>query len=259
MSKKQKGIQRMSNDTQDTAAAPVDQTSSDVQDTQATDVVLDGGSADATKVSADLVPDAPKIEEIKTTEIKVGTLVDPNQGKLGTEASEATKVRTAAASTATPEEAPKSQFEAKLQSINESGSDREKFVASMIGEYIKHMAPGIPVGPDEGYRRQLSLMRTIVNIIETDDDFTKAFRLLIAFVREHRKTVFDDKYAYRFFEFARPNDTGPKILTNLITMLIVAAGLQNKREIKKFVSLDKALSLGISDAGRQRVIQYFNS
>lgn len=216
--------------------------------------VLDAGGADSgTKVAKEIAEPQPE------RQIKLGTLVDSNQGKLGTKATAETENRAAKANTAKPEEVATSAFEKKLQSVSSSGTDREKFVASMVGEYVKAMAPGVPLTPDVGYRNQLALLRTITNVIETEENFVLAFRLLIAFVREHRKGAFDDKYAYRFYEFAKAGDSSPKTHSNLVTILIVAAGLQNKRDLRKFLSLDKALSSGISEAGRQRVIQYFNA
>lgn len=216
--------------------------------------VLDAGGADSgTKTIEETAVPQPE------RQIKLGTLVDSNQGKLGTKATAETENRAAKANTAKPEEIATSAFEKKLQSVSSSGTDREKFVASMVGEYVKAMAPGVPLTPDVGYRNQLALLRTITNVIETEENFVLAFRLLIAFVREHRKGAFDDKYAYRFYEFAKAGDSSPKTHSNLVTILIVAAGLQNKRDLRKFLSLDKALSSGISEAGRQRVIQYFNA
>lgn len=240
--------------------------------TEAQPAVLDGGDAAAeqtapaeqttNEVVAETVAEpqpepVPQPEPEPTPkEIKVGTVVDPNQGKLGKAASAETVTRVTSASTAAPE-VKTTAFEQKIAKIMATGSTREKFVISSLQSYIDTVAVGKPVDVDTGVRAQQSLYRTILNVVNSDDDFTNAFKLMISFIREHRAGVFADTHAFRFFEYAKPGQEWPTTLRNMLTLLIVAAGVNNKKEVHKIVRVSKAVQTGMNEAARQRVIQYF--
>lgn len=217
-------------------------------------------AAKADEAPTSTAPDpepAPAAASVQLKEIKVGTVVDPNQGKLGSKASDETVARVTNASTAKPEDT-STAFEQKMQAINANGSAREKFVLSSIQSYIETVAPGKMVTADEGVRAQQSLYRTVLNIVNSDDEFDKAFKLLISLVREYRTGVFADTHAFRFFEYAKPGQEWPTTLRNMLTLLIVASGVNNKKEVHKLVMVSKAVQVGLSEAARQRVIQYFS-
>lgn len=212
--------------------------------------IQDSPIQDPVREPEPIVPAQPK-------PIHVGTIVEPNQGKLGQQASSTTQHRVNTTSTAKPDIV-STPFEQKIAKINTSGSTREKFVIASIQSYIDQIGVGRPIDIDVGVRAQQSLYRTILNIVNSDEDFTNAFKLLIAFVREHRTGVFADTHAFRFFEFAKPGQEWTTTLSNLLALLIVASGVNNKRDVHSIIKVSKAVQTGLSEAARQRIIQYFN-
>ncbi len=211
------------------------------------------------QVNAFVKVNTPKVEHLAPApEIKVGKVVAPNETKLGKEATEDTKKAISKESTAkvTVHQTP---FEQLIEKIQKEGTQRERYVVTFMGQYVEAMNIKRPLDAEEGVKNQRALWRTMSNVVEQDDGFRECFRLIIAYFREYKDTVFHDYYVYRFqpeMNLAPDHNTG---MLRLINLFKVAAGLNNKADIFRLVNMEATFSKGLTDSARNRVIQYFQN
>lgn len=191
-------------------------------------------------------------------EIKVGTVVNANEAAAGKEAPSFVKESISRESTAKPIDT-STPFEQKIAAIMAGDNKRERYVVTFMQEYLKHMSPGVANDTETGVRMQLLLWRTIKNVVENDDGFREAFRLLIAYFKEYRNGAFHETYVHRFHPDLTMQPGEITGFTRMVNLLTVAAGLTNKNDIRKFVNLSASFDTALSDSARNRVMNYFDN
>lgn len=264
MSKKSKSIVKvtetpMTNQTNESTQA--EQTSTEGTATEQ-NTVIDTGTASTEQTQENKAPDALGDEQSTTP----ATSVDG-------EPSPAVVLETTVAPVVVAEPAPvpvieqvqeaapavdHSAFEKKLAKALQSGTAGEKLVISYFQAYIDAMAPGKILDAKKGATNQQSLWRGILTAINNEADFDKCFSLMIAFVREHRKGAFADTHAFRFTEQMSIGVEQIKAFQTVVSIFQIAAGLKDKKDIRKQVDLNKAMTAVFTEAARQRVINFFN-
>lgn len=230
-----------------------------------------GGTGEGESNPADAEPgvDEPKTEETTpnsapaataqgTKEIKVGAVVDPKQATLGKQASPALINAISQENTSKPVDR-SSAFEQKLAKIVEAGNSRERDIALQLSAYVKAMAPGVPLSVEEGVRQQAALFRILRNVVENDDSFKEVFRLTIQFFKEYKNTAFGGAYIHRFHDSLTLSPRDSNALVRLVNLFTVAAGVNQKSDVKRLVNFGATFSEGLSDSARDRVVQYFNT
>lgn len=151
-----------------------------------------------------------------------------------------------------------STFEKKLAKALQSGTPGEKLVIKYFQDYIDSMGPGKVQDAKKGASNQQTLWRGMFTAINNEADFDKCFSLMIAFVREHRKGVFADSHAFRFTEQMSVGVEQIKAFQSIMGILQIASGLRDKKDIRKQVDLNKAMTAVFKEDARQRVINFFN-
>ena len=136
------------------------------------------------------------VQDVKLSSATIAPKYDAQVGTAATE-KEAAAVTAQRIDTATDT---RSEFDRHIDKLLESGSTREKYVITFMSKYVNAMAPGKQMSVDEGVRNQTELWRTIKNVVENQDGFDAAWRLMIAYVRNYRTTVFHESYVFRFME-----------------------------------------------------------
>lgn len=151
----------------------------------------------------------------------------------------------------------RSDFQKHIDNLLISGTVREKYVIAFMNKYVTSMAPGVPLTVDEGVRNQTELWRTIKNVVESQDGFEGAFRLLIAYARNYRSTVFHESYLFRFTENTVLAPADARTFERLLNVILTASGVQNRREVTKLIDLNNRLTAGLTEDARNRLILYF--
>lgn len=129
-----------------------------------------------------------------------------------------------------------------------------------VFEYIEHMKPGKTISVAEGVRRQADLLRGIKNIIENSGNaFTMVFSALLKTVDEHSGThgAFNDKYLFRFFENVSMSPSDQQAFRRLMNLFKVTAPVNQRLNMGRVISFTKSLQYGLSDAGKQRILNYY--
>ena len=248
------------NSNKETAQEVQTQTNSVSETVQEADVVTQSSETQAPQeqvATQEPVADnaAPAVVQ---KEIKVGTVVNANEAAAGKEAPSFVKESISRESTAKPIDT-STPFEQKIAAIMAGDNKRERYVVTFMQEYLKHMSPGVANDTETGVRMQLLLWRTIKNVVENDDGFREAFRLLIAYFKEYRDGAFHETYVHRFHPDLTMQPGEITGFTRMVNLLTVAAGLTNKNDIRKFVNLSASFDTALSDSARNRVMNYFDN
>lgn len=193
---------------------------------------------------------APVIQENTT-----GVLVGKTSDKLGVQASQQVQNNISKESTASRPVL--NNFQDQLDQLLKTGSMKEKSVIVSMRGYIQKMAPGLPVETKDGVFLQQGLWKLIQTVSNTDDDFDQSFRLLISFFKEYKDSVLSERYIFRFVESMTMGSENIRAFQSTINIIMIAATTINKRDVKKQVDLNRALSSGLTEEARQRIISYF--
>lgn len=137
--------------------------------------------------------------------------------------------------------------------------------AALVGlmqvfEYIEHMKPGRTISVAEGVRRQGDLLRGLKNIIENSGNaFTLVFSALLKVVDENTGTqgVFNDKYLFRFFDNVTLSPGDQQAFRRLMNLLKETAPVDRRTNAGKVISFTKSLQYGLTAAGKQRILTYY--
>lgn len=191
-----------------------------------------------------------------TQENTTGVLVNKASDKLGTQAPQQVQNNIAKESTAARPVL--NTFQDMLDQLLKTGSMKEKSVIVSMRSYLDKMAPGLPVDTKDGVFLQQGLWKLIQTISNTDDDFDQSFKLLISFFREYKNTTLSDRYIFRFVESMTIGSESIRAFQSTISIIMIAATTINKKDVKKQVDLNRALSSGLTEEARQRIISYFS-
>ena len=260
--KNRRGNQMTQQSTQETNQAPVVEQQGTVDETQVeqkeTQPQQEQTQAE-TQETAEQPPAQEQAEEpVQDVKLSSATIAPKYDAQVGTAATEeeVASVTTERVDTHTDV---RSEFDRHIDKLLESGSTREKYVITFMSKYVNAMAPGKQMSVDEGVRNQTELWRTIKNVVENQDGFDAAWRLMIAYVRNYRTTVFHESYVFRFMENTVLAAPEARTFERMLNVLLTASGVQNRREVTKLVDLNNRLTAGLSEEARARLIRYFTS
>lgn len=264
--KNRRGNQMTQQSTQETSQAPVVEQQGTVDETQAVQNETQTQQEQVQSETQEAVEQQPAQEQqeeqaaepVQDVKLSSATIAPKYDAQVGTAATEkeAAAVTAQRIDTATDT---RSEFDRHIDKLLESGSTREKYVITFMSKYVNAMAPGKQMSVDEGVRNQTELWRTIKNVVENQDGFDAAWRLMIAYVRNYRTTVFHESYVFRFMENTVLAAPEARTFERMLNVLLTASGVQNRREVTKLVDLNNRLTAGLSEEARARLIRYFTS
>lgn len=155
------------------------------------------------------------------------------------------------------------QTQVEKQSPGESDEPRsvdlpKEVQNSRLREYIADMAPNKPQDVDTGVANQMKLYRTIQAVLnQPGDQFRAAMDDLMLAIRQNRRGVFDERYAFRFFDELRLDPRARKGFERLLNLLLTMGGDAPRDLQRKQVDVDAALRFMGSEEQKQRLMEYF--
>ena len=179
---------------------------------------------------APIVPPAPVVPVAPVTPVVQNTVVD----------------------TSTP-------FTARIDEIKEKGTTQEKAVVIAFEAYIAGMKPGVPVAPDRGARHQYAIWKTILSVLENAPkaEFNSLWNIILAYFNNYKDGVFGDRYLFRFSDQWIWSENDLTAMQNIFNLLMLTANPATRKEGLSKVQLEKTLSTGIADEGRDRVNLFY--
>lgn len=198
----------------------------------------------------------PAPAPVQEPKLPTATLAAKYDAQVGTSATQEEAAAVAAERVDTNADT-RSEFDRHVDNLMQTGTNREKYVITFMSKYVNAMTPGKQMTVDEGVRNQTELWRTIKNVVENQEGFEAAWRLLIAYARQYRTTVFHESYVFRFMENSVLSPAEARTFERMLNVLLTASGVQNRREVTKLVDLNNRLTAGLSEEARSRLINYF--
>lgn len=126
--------------------------------------------------------------------------------------------------------------------------------------YLERMAPNRPITNADGAKEQVALYKVIQNIINRQEEhFTPLFSALLAIFKAESNGVLSDYNRLRFRESMVLGEGDRKAFVNLTHLLFVTADPKSRGNIVKMVNLDRTLENGLTAAGRDRVLNFYNA
>lgn len=127
-----------------------------------------------------------------------------------------------------------------------------------LAAYLNAMKPGKPMGNDEGASYQRLLLDVLTGIINSEEDFSTAFGILVQVFKQNRKGCFADTHAGRFMHNL-PGSTEERLaFQRILSMMLVLGSLEDVTLVRRQVNLQHATAFVISAEGRERLIAWFN-
>lgn len=128
-----------------------------------------------------------------------------------------------------------------------------------LDDYIKKMAPGVPVTVVQGAAMQARLYNTLMTVINrlADQDFSQSMNIVLEKFNNEAEGVFNPRYVFRFMEHVEL--TSPRItqFQRLLNMFHLMAPAASRRAAGEHCNWSETLSGEITDAGRNRVLSFF--
>lgn len=152
-------------------------------------------------------------------------------------------------------------FEAQIETIRTSGTTNQKNLSNALDMYVIKMHPTVEVSEDEGARHQYNLWRALIFIIDDapQDEFKKLWNIVLAYFEYYKDTVFHDRYVFRFSEFWQWSDDQLTALQRLINIIKLTSNQETRAKGLKQVDLNRSLDTGISDIGRQKLVNFYTN
>jgi hypothetical protein len=129
-----------------------------------------------------------------------------------------------------------------------------------LKDYFKEMAPGKPVDPGRGGVLSTQLLRTITNVINRNEEhFQPLFTALLRLFEAHADGALGEAYVFRFVPHMQASDDERRAFTQLVNLIKVLGPAQGRKEAMKQVDIPRSLRYSLTDAGRDRVMNYFGA
>lgn len=132
-----------------------------------------------------------------------------------------------------------------------------QLIVQNLEQYAEIMAPNVAHPNGEGVAAQRSLWRTIeASLRQTGSDFTAAFGLVLDFVQAHKKDLFNEYNAMRYFDKLPLATVERKNFERLLYLILQVSDRATRQQNLKQVDLTIVLK-GFPNDVQQRLTQFF--
>lgn len=183
--------------------------------------------------------DEPKVEEPVKSEP-----VEPSQPTKSAKTSQPSKSASTKTSTTTQK---------RISSLSVEGVKRD------LDEYASSMGSNANLEMDDIVRYQMRLRSAINNLLNLEgDEFDRAMKQTLEFIRTHRNTLFAANNLFRGFPQLKLSSRELKRFEHLLNLLVSAADQQNPRNVTKVVDLNVVFRYVTDNAHQQKLTNFFS-
>lgn len=162
---------------------------------------------------------------------------------------------------AEPEVVEQSDLEKLLAKVEAEGNTYRKGIIHTLNTYCSDMKPGKVVEAPTGARSHFQLWHGILSIIDNcpEEEFRSTWNLILAYFNLNKDSALNDRYIFRFMhEWAQGNDQC-KAYQHIINLIKLTMDPQQRANGLKQVSLERSLTDVISEAGRSKLIAFYQA
>lgn len=134
-----------------------------------------------------------------------------------------------------------------------------KLVVQWMDEYLAIMGPGSVHTENEGIRQQsnmLQLLTTMVNAVP-EEDFKRCMDYVCAKFREHSDSTLHELNALRYIENVVMDVNSRNAWQRLVMFFREFSDFTKHADAKRSININWCLELGLTDEGRNRLLNYF--
>jgi hypothetical protein len=125
--------------------------------------------------------------------------------------------------------------------------------------YMEEMAPKRPISAEAGALNQKALYNTIVNTINFEEQyFHEVFTAILRLFEANKDGVFHETHVWRFMESVALSKDDLTAFQRLLSLIQVLGPVKGREQAIKQFDFNKVLQYRLNDAGRQRLLTYFN-
>ncbi len=126
-------------------------------------------------------------------------------------------------------------------------------------DYIETMNPKRPMDEKTGARAQAMLFKVLQNTINREDvHFRQIFSAILALFEVEPTGVFKEVNLFRFMDQVELSQTDRKAFERILNLIKVMGPKKSRAQAIKQVSFENSLRYGLTEQGRQRVLDFFN-
>lgn len=146
-----------------------------------------------------------------------------------------------------------------LEEFAKTASVDAKAIINTILTYVREMAPGKSQTPESMQRQQVNLNSALSGAINRlDGEFKAVWGGILRLAHEHRDGVFHDRYVYRQLQNAPMNPTQRAFFERTMNMIKLTADPQGRKAGLKQFDKDRTMQHGMTEAGRNRLLGFYN-
>jgi hypothetical protein len=146
-----------------------------------------------------------------------------------------------------------------LEEFAKTASVDAKAIINAILTYVREMAPGKSQTPESMQRQQVNLNSALSGAINRlDGEFKAVWGGILRLAHEHRDGVFHDRYVYRQLQNAPLNPTQRAFFERTMNMIKLTADPQGRKAGLKQFDKDRTMQHGMTEAGRNRLLSFYN-
>lgn len=146
-----------------------------------------------------------------------------------------------------------------LEQFAQTASIDARAIINTILSYVRDMAPGKTQTPESMQRQQVNLNSALSGAINRlDGEFKAVWGGILRLAHEHRDGVFHDRYVYRQLQNAPMNPTQRAFFERTINMIKLTADPQSRKAGLKQFDKDRTMQHGMTEAGRNRLLSFYD-
>lgn len=149
--------------------------------------------------------------------------------------------------------------------ITTGGKENEislEIIEQNMREYVDAMRPGRALRENEGAMNQVKLYRTVQMVLrQKGSNFQRAYGFLLNFVHEHRKSVFNEMYVFRFFDSREMRSSLPsgerRRFERILNLLLTTCNPSTRAKSLEQVDIDATMESFKDPEMHQRVLGFY--
>jgi hypothetical protein len=146
-----------------------------------------------------------------------------------------------------------------LQLARKEATTAGTMIIDTIIGYMDNMAPKKLQEQSAIVRNQVQLYRVLTRAINTlGDDFFIVWKGILAAFHEHREGVFHESAVFRGMEHVNLSKDDQKAFQRILNLIKITADPKGRAAGVRLVDFNRTLEFGITEQGRQRLLNFYN-
>ncbi len=153
------------------------------------------------------------------------------------------------------------ELRAHVENILNGDDVLAKLTLGDIIAYARNMSPTTPVTEAEGSLHQVSLFRSLVNIINTGcKDFRLFYSVFLAMVEELKVDhVFNERFINRFHPTIPLGHDDRQAFQFLVHLFLTTSDATTRSRNLTQIDLNRAVAKGLNEAGKKRLLNFYQA